>query len=348
MRSATFKQSYAELIVLTDNPVKWMFILAGLVLLALFPLFANSYTLNLATTVAVAGVAVIGLNLLTGVAGQLSLGHAGFMAIGAYTYAILTTDYGWPGLLTLPLAGFLAAISGLVVGVPSLRLRGLYLALTTLGFSYIVTHVLVEWESVTRGPSGMPAEPLRIIGLALKPDHAVYGVACLVLVLSIFAALNLDRSRVGRAWAALHAHDIAASAMGINLTVYKLRAFLASSFFAGCAGALMAAQTRYVNVDTFSIVLSVEVLVMLIVGGMGRVSGAVMGAAFIVLLPEVLRWVVGSMGAQLQSLMSTYVHEIKELMYGIVILLFLRFEPEGLAGIWRKLKRFIVDWPLSR
>lgn len=348
MRSATFKQGYGELVVLTDNPVKWVAAFIGLAAVALFPLFANSYTLNLATTVAIAGVAVIGLNLLTGVAGQLSLGHAGFMAIGAYTYAILTTDHGWPGLLTFPLAGGLAAISGLIVGVPSLRLRGLYLALTTLGFSYIVTHVLVEWEDLTRGPSGMPAAPLRIVATGLGPDHAVYAAAWAVLVLTVLANLNLDRTRIGRAWSALHEHDIAASAMGINLTVYKLRAFLASSFFAGCAGALMAAQTRYVNVDSFSIVLSVEVLVMLIVGGIGRVSGAVMGAAFIVLLPEVLRWTVGSLGAPLQALLSTHVHEFKELLYGAVILLFLRFEPEGLAGIWRKLKRFIVDWPLSR
>lgn len=348
MRSGTFKESYQELIVLTDNPARWVWAAVGLALVAVFPLFANSYALNLATTVAVAGVAVVGLNLLCGVAGQLSLGHAGFMAIGAYTQAILTTDHAWPALLALPVAGGLAAVCGLVVGVPSLRLRGLYLALTTLGFSYIVTHVLVEWESVTRGPSGMPATPMRIAGTALGPDAAIHYVAWAVLVLAILGSLNLARSRVGRAWFALHEHDIAASAMGVNLTAYKLMAFLASSFLAGCAGALMAAQTRYVNVDSFSILLSVEVLAMLIVGGMGRVSGAVLGAAFIVMLPELLRWAAGSSGLQLEALLSTHAHEARELLYGAVILLFLRFEPEGLAGIWRKSRRFLVTWPLSR
>lgn len=348
MRSGTFKESYPELIVLTDNPVKWAWAALGIALVALWPAWANSYLLNLTTTVAVAGVAVVGLNLLCGVAGQLSLGHAGFMAIGAYTQAILTTDHGWPALLALPVAGALAAVCGLVVGVPSLRLRGLYLALTTLGFSYIVTHVLVEWESVTRGPSGMPAEPMRLPGLPAGPDVAVHYAAWAALVLAILASLNLVRSRIGRAWFALHEHDIAASAMGVNLTAYKLLAFVASSFLAGVAGALMAAQTRYVNVDSFSILLSVEVLAMLIVGGMGRVSGAVMGAALVVTLPELLRWAVGGSGLQLESLLSTHAYEAKELLYGAVILLFLRFEPEGLAGIWRKSKRFLVTWPLSR
>lgn len=347
MRSGTFKQAYGELVVLTDNPAKWVWACAAVVALLTLPLFANSYLLNLATTVAVAAVAVIGLNFLSGVAGQLSLGHAGFLAIGAYTHAILTTDYGWPGLLTLPVAGALAAIASIVVGLPSLRLRGLYLALTTLGFSYIVTHILVEWESVTRGPSGMAAQPLRFFG-TVAPHVGVYLAALGVLVLAILASLNLLRSKMGRAWFALHEQDVAASAMGVNLTVYKLWAFIVSAFFAGIAGSLMAAQTQYVNVDGFSILLSIELLAMLIVGGLGKTSGAVLGAAFIVLLPEVLRLTVGGTDSRMGALLSSHIYEVKELLYGIVILIFLRFEPEGLAGIWRKLKRFVVTWPLSR
>lgn len=346
MRSGTYKQSYAELVTLTDNPLKWVAAGVALVAAVLLALLGNSYALNLATTLAVAAVAVIGLNLLSGVAGQLSLGHAGFMAVGAYAQAILTTDHGWPVLLALVAAGLLAAASSLVVGIPSLRLRGLYLALTTLGFAAIVTHVLVEWESVTRGPSGMPAVPLAL--LPGGPDLNAYVAATTMLVLAILASLNLGRSRIGRAWAALHEHDIAAQAMGIDLTIYKLLAFVASAFLAGVAGALMAIQVRYVNVDTFGILLSIELVVMLIVGGLGRVTGAVLGAAFIVLLPEVLRWAVGGAGSRLEAVMSTHVHEVKELLYGAVILLFLRFEPEGLAGIWRKVKRFAVHWPLSR
>ncbi|MET4578109.1 branched-chain amino acid ABC transporter permease [Ottowia thiooxydans] len=346
MRSGTFKQQYSELVTLTDNPAKWAWATVALLATLLLPIFANSYALNLGTTLAIAAIAVIGLNLLTGVAGQLSLGHAGFMAAGAYTQAILTTDYQWPALLALPVAGLLSAALSLIVGIPSLRLRGLYLALTTLGFSAIVTHVLVEWESVTRGPSGMPSAPLAT--LPFSADKNAYFTAVIILALAIVMSLNLARSRVGRAWFALHEHDIAARAMGINLTVYKLLAFVASAFLAGVAGALMASQTQYVNVDSFSILLSIELVAMLIVGGLGHVAGAVLGAAFIVLLPEMLRWTVGGPGSYLEVLFSTHAYEVKELLYGAVILLFLRFEPEGLSGIWRKLKRFAVHWPLSR
>lgn len=346
MRSGTFKQEYSELVTLTDNPAKWAWAVSAVAAALMLPAFANSYALNLGTGLAVAAIAVIGLNLLTGVAGQLSLGHAGFMAVGAYAQAILTTDYHWPALLAIPVAGLMSAVISLVVGIPSLRLRGLYLALTTLGFSAIVTHVLVEWESVTRGPSGMPSAPLAF--LPASADHNAFFAAVLILALAIVMSLNLARSRVGRAWFALHEHDIAARAMGINLTVYKLLAFIASAFLAGVAGALMASQTQYVNVDSFSILLSIELVAMLIVGGLGQVSGAVLGAAFIVLLPEVLRWTVGGPGSRLEALLSTHAYEVKELLYGAVILLFLRFEPEGLAGIWRKLKRFAVQWPLSR
>lgn len=347
MRSGTFKQGYSELVALTDNPAKWVWACAVGGVLLLLPLVANSYALNLLTTVAIAAIAVIGLNLLSGVAGQLSLGHAGFLAIGAYTQAILTTDHAWPGLLTLPVAGAIAALASLVVGVPSLRLRGLYLALTTLGFSYIVTHVLVEWESVTRGPSGMAAQPLRLLGSG-APHVNVYLVALCVLALAILASLNLARSKVGRAWFALHEQDIAASAMGVSLTTYKLSAFVVSAFFAGVAGSLMAAQVQYVNVDGFSILLSIEMLAMLIVGGLGKPSGAVLGAAFIVLLPEALRLAFGGPDSRIGALLASHIYEVKELIYGVVILIFLRFEPEGLAGIWRKSKRFAVHWPLSK
>jgi branched-chain amino acid transport system permease protein len=346
MRSRTFKQEYRELVTLTDNRAKWAWAAAVGLAVLILPVFASTYALNLCTTIAIAAIAVIGLNLLTGVAGQLSLGHAGFMAIGAYTQAILTTDYHWPGLLALLVAGLLSAASSLIVGIPSLRLRGLYLALTTLGFAAIVTHVLVEWESVTRGPSGMPSAPLSF--LPASADQNAYFASFIVLALSIVMSLNLARSRIGRAWFALHEHDIAARAMGIELRTYKLQAFVASAFLAGLAGALLASQTQYVNVDSFSILLSIELVAMLIVGGLGHVSGAVLGAAFIVLLPEVLRWTVGGPGSYIEAFLSTHAYEFKELVYGAVILLFLRFEPEGLTGIWRKMKRFAVHWPLSR
>ena len=346
MRSGTFKQRYAELVALSDNPAKWAWCALAVAAAAALPLLANSYVLGLATTIAITAIAVLGLNLLTGVAGQLSLGHAGFPALGAYTQAILATDHGWPALAALPLAGLVAALASLAVGIPSLRLKGLYLALTTLGFSVIVTYVLVMAEGLTRGPSGMPVPTLAVAGLGHGPT--VYLLALALLLAAVLGALNLMRSKIGRAWTALHDHDIAASAMGINLSAYKLLAFVVSAFYAGVAGALLALQARYINVDGFGVLLSVEALAMLIVGGVGRVSGALLGAAFLIALPEVIRLGFGGTGSRLDNLFANHAHEVKELLYGAAILLFLRLEPEGLAGIWRKTKRFWVLWPLSK
>ncbi len=348
MRSGTFKQSYAELVQLSDNRATWMWSAVALLAAAALPLVANSYLLGLATTIGITAIAVLGLNLLTGVAGQLSLGHAGFLALGAYTQAILGTDHGWPALAALPVAGLVAALSSLAVGIPSLRLKGLYLALTTLGFSVIVTYVLVMAEGLTRGPSGMPVPTLALSAAGLGHGPTVYLLVLALLLVAVLGALNLMRSKIGRAWTALHDHDIAASAMGINLSAYKLLAFVTSAFYAGVAGGLLALQSRYINVDSFGVLLSVEALAMLIVGGVGRVSGALLGAAFLIGLPELIRLGFGGTGSRLDNLFANHAHEVKELLYGAAILLFLRLEPEGLAGIWRKSKRFWVRWPLSK
>lgn len=348
MRSGTFKTSYGALLVLSDNPAKWAcVVLAGLAL-CLLPLYANSYALSLVTSCAITAIAVIGLNILTGTTGLLSLGHAGFLALGAYGYAILTSDYHWPPLWAVLAGALVAAVASPLVGIPSLRVRGLYLALTTLGFAFIITHLLVEMEDITGGPSGKPAKAMSFFGIPLGADISIYLVALLILGAAILGNLNLMRSKIGRAWFAIHEHDIAASAMGINLVAYKLLAFIVSAFLAGAAGALMAAHTRYVNVDSFGLLLSVEVLAMLIVGGMGKVSGALLGTCFLILLPEGIRLSTAGSGSMLDELLSTRMYDLKELLYGVVILAFLRFEPEGLAGIWRKVKRFFVMWPLSK
>jgi len=346
MRSRTYKESTTQLIALTDNPAVWIWTLACVAVLALLPLYLGIYGLSLATTVCITAVGVLGLNLLSGVAGQISLGHAAFLLIGAYAHAILSGDYGVPGFITLWLAGFVAAAASLVVGVPSLRLKGLYLAITTLAFTFIVRHLVLYAEALTHGSDGMAVDPLHLFGFPFDSETRFYYVALGFLLLFILFTLNLMRSRIGRAWLALRDHDIAARAMGINLTHYKLLAFMVSAFYAGVAGGLLAAHTRYINVDTFTVLVSIEALAMVIVGGLGRTHGAILGAALIVLLPEGLRLI--STALEVQTLLSDRVFEIRGLLYGIVILLFLRLEPEGLAGLWRKAKRFWVQWPLSQ
>jgi branched-chain amino acid transport system permease protein len=320
----------------------------GLLIVASAPLILGSHGLNILSVIFVMAIGILGLNLLTGVTGLISLGHAGFLLIGAYSQAILTTDYHLPAWLAIFASGLVAAIASLVVGVPSLRLKGLYLAITTLAFTFIVRHMVLFAENITRGSEGMAVEPLKILGYSIKSDMPFFYVALVMLVFFILITLNIMRSRIGRAWLAVRDHDIAARAMGINLMRYKLLAFMVSAFYTGVAGSLVALQTRYINVDTFSILISIEALAMIIVGGMGRVHGALLGTVLILLLPELLNFSFSLAGDRFITLMADRIYEIKGLMYGVVILLFLRLEPEGLAGIWRKAKRFWVQWPLSQ
>ncbi|MCC4113956.1 branched-chain amino acid ABC transporter permease [Aromatoleum toluclasticum] len=348
MRTGTYKESYSQLTALTDNPAVWLWACALIGALVVVPSIANAYVLSLASTVCITALGVLGLNLLSGVAGQISLGHAAFLLIGAYAHAILMTDYGVNGFASILVSGFIAALVSLVVGIPSLRLKGLYLAITTLAFTFIAQHVVLYAEDITRGSAGMSVVPLDLLGFEFASEQRFFYVALGFLVLFVLITLNLMRTRIGRAWLALRDHDIAARAMGINLTRYKLLAFMVSAFYGGVAGALIAAHTRYVNVDTFGVLVSIEALAMIIVGGLGRTHGAILGAALIVLLPEVLRVAFAVLGSDVQALMADRIYEIRGMMYGVVILLFLRLEPEGLAGIWRKSKRFWTQWPLSQ
>ncbi len=348
MRTKTYQTRYADLVALTPYRSTWGWALLGLMLVACAPLVLGSHGLGILSAMFVMAIGILGLNLLTGVAGQISLGHAGFLLIGAYAQAILTTDYHLPVWLAIYVSGLVAATASLVVGVPSLRLKGLYLAITTLAFTFIVRHVVLFAESITRGSEGMSVPPLNLFGYAVKDDRSYFYVALATMVLFILFTLNIMRSRIGRAWLAVRDHDIAARAMGINLMHYKLLAFMISAFYTGVAGALVALQTRYINVDTFSVLISIEALAMVIVGGMGRVHGALMGTALVLLLPELLNFGFSLAGDRFTTLMADRIYEIKGLMYGVVILLFLRLEPEGLAGIWRKVKRFWVHWPLSQ
>ncbi|MEY4017860.1 MAG: hypothetical protein RLZZ189_1658 [Pseudomonadota bacterium] len=348
MRTKTYQTNYADLVRLTPHGSTWVWAMAGIGAIACLPLLLGSHGLNILSTIFVMAIGILGLNLLTGVAGQISLGHAGFLLIGAYSQAILTTDYHLSPWLAIFLSGMFSALASLVVGVPSLRLKGLYLAITTLAFTFIVRHLVLFAEGLTHGSEGMAVVPLNVFGYAIKSDVPFFYVALIILLVFVLLTLNIMRSRIGRAWLAVRDHDIAARAMGISLMHYKLLAFMVSAFYTGVAGSLVALQTRFINVDTFSILISIEALAIIIVGGMGRIHGALLGTALILMLPELLNFGFALAGDRFTTLMADRIYEIKGLMYGVVILLFLRLEPEGLAGIWRKMKRFWVHWPLSQ
>ncbi len=348
MRTHHFIENYEKHIALSDNPVKWAWIVIFLLALAVFPFLVSSYFVAMATMVGIAAVGAIGLNILTGSTGLISLGQSGFLASGCYTTALLIADYGWWPEAALVAGGVVSAALSLLVGIPSLRLKGLYLAITTMAFSFIVTHFLLYAESITHGPYGVRVEDLEFFGLDLTSTTQFYLLVVVVCCLSAVMALNILRTRVGRAFNAIRDHDIAARVMGISLTKYKLFSFALSSFFVGIAGGLMAFQFRFINVDIFNVLLSIEALAMVIVGGLGSVAGSIMGAFFIVLLPEATREAFDLLPESLSMALSTYIYEIRGLLTGLSIIIMLRIKPQGLVGLWSDVKRYWTHWPLSK
>ena len=346
MRSGNATESYDALIALSDNKVTWFWV--GVLALALLvaPHVLSSYAIVLASSVGIAAVGAIGLNLLTGATGLISFGQAGFLAVGAYTSALLMSDYGWPAGPAIVAGALFTGLLSLLIGIPSLRLKGLYLAITTLAFSLIVTHFILYSENLTHGPFGVRIPNPAILGFDVAGDTSFYYLVLAVLTLVTLFSLNLMRTRIGRAWIAIRDHDIAAQVMGINLMRFKLLAFFVSSTIVGLAGALTTLQLRFINVEVFDMLISIEALAMIVVGGLGSVAGAIVGATFIVLLPQAVQLALDHVAPELQATYSTYVYEIRGLLIGLIIILILRLESGGLMGIWGKAKRYWTNWPL--
>ena len=346
MRSGYFKERYGDLIVLTDStPVK-VWTAALLVALAAAPLVLGNFLLAHLTIILFTLVGVLGLTVLTGFTGLISLGHVGFLTLGAYAYAIGVTRLGLPPELALVLSAVVPALFGLVVGIPSLRLHGLYLAITTLAFSHIVSAAILAGGKFTGAGRGIMIQRPTIAGIDLSSDRAFYWFCLLVCVLAMLVTMNVRRSYVGRALVAIRDNDIAARTMGIDLVSFKLLAFLISAALTGIAGALMGMYMSIVSVEGFPFLLSIEALAIIIVGGLGSVLGTVFGTVFIVSMPELVNGLVSTFGGRLQELMTTSAHEIKSVLYGLAIIGFLRFDPRGLQGIWNDVRHAWSHWPL--
>jgi branched-chain amino acid transport system permease protein len=346
MRSGDFKQSYGELVALTDSTPVWLWSLVLVTALIAAPYLLNSYALSFLTIILITTVGALGLNILTGYTGLISLGHVGFLVTGAYAYAVLVSRYGLPPLVGFLGAGIIPALASLVVGAPSLRLKGLYLAITTLAFSFLINTVILEARTVTNGARGIAVQRPEIFGVSFDSDAAFTQLCLGFAILTLFATLNIRRSRVGRAFVAIRDNDTAARVMGINLHAYKLFAFVTSAFITGLAGALYGIYLSFVSVEGFPFLLSIEALAILIVGGLGSALGAVLGTILIVLLPEATRLIFGLFSAQMDALFSSGAQELKSILYGLVIILFLRFQPRGLVGAWHDIRRLWVNWPL--
>jgi branched-chain amino acid transport system permease protein len=310
--------------------------------LFLLPLVLGDYFLSQFTFIGIYSIATVGLMLLTGYTGQVSLGHAAFFAIGSYTSGIITTK-GGPFLLALPSAGVLAALVGIVIGLPALRLTGLYLAIATMGFAFIVDEVLVRWESLTRGNMGMYLAPPSIGPLSFDSERSYYYLTLIAAIFTILAAKNILRSPTGRAMIAIRDSEIAAQTMGVSLAKYKTIAFAISAFFTGCAGSLYAHKILFINPESFTILLSIELLVMIIIGGLGSIHGAVFGTAFVIFLPQLIIVSKGYLPVFLRDQTG-----LEAALYGLMIILFILFEPMGLYGRWLKLRFYFQMFPLYK
>ena len=323
----------------------------GVFLLVLFfvvPFFVSNYMLYIINTIGIAAIAVIGLNILIGYTGQISLGHGAFFGVGAYAAAILATRLGVEFYLAIPAAGIITALVGMVFGIPSGRLKGLYLTIATLAGQFIIEYVLIQWDSLTKGTMGITLPPAKILGWAIVGDKAFFFLIFICLVLMTWFAVNIIRCKYGRAFIAIRDNDRAAEGMGIPIFKYKLLSFAISSFYAGFAGALWAYYMVSITTEPFNLGLSVEYIAMVIIGGMGNIPGSIFGAAFITLLNELLRYLTGLlMNIGVITSSGLNMAPLREFVFGLAIVLFILIEPRGLAEIWRVIRSSFRLWPFS-
>jgi branched-chain amino acid transport system permease protein len=348
--TGVFRESYAADMALFPIPLdRWAIMALALFAVVGVPLLLDHYWIgSLIIPFLIFSLSALGLNFLTGYAGQLSLGHAAFMGVGAYGAVILYGRYGVPMLASLLGGGLIAAIVGALFGLPALRIKGFYLAVSTLAAQFIIEWVITHVKWIGGGVyATIDTPPLAIAGWSIDTPAEKYLVTLgLVVALTVFAK-NLTRSRVGRAWMAIRDRDVAAEIMGISLFRYKLLAFAVSSFYAGVAGGLLS-FTYYAaaNIEEFNLVLSFRLLGMIIIGGMGSILGSFLGAGFIVLLPIFINQLLGGVGNIAGRLVTTDVLANTELMvFGALIVFFLIVEPLGLARLWHTFRRYLRLWP---
>ncbi|NPA24911.1 MAG: branched-chain amino acid ABC transporter permease [Deltaproteobacteria bacterium] len=346
MRIGDYKESYAadEAVFSTPTSRFWLGVLFAA--MAAFPFFAGDYLLYMANITGIAIVAALGLNILTGATGQISLGHAAFIGIGAYTSAILTNRFGLPYLLCLPLAGLAAAFFGILVGAPSMRMKGLYLCITTLAAQVIFEFLFVHWETLTGGIRGLNVPAPEVFGLKIDSEFSFYWITAVVVIIAATVSRNLFRTRMGRAFIAIRDRDISAELMGINLFRYKLYAFAISSFLAGIAGSLWVGHLRSITPEHFPLHESIRYLAMIIVGGLGNILGAIYGAIFMTMIPELLQSVLKYFESMFPQAMA-FLFPLQTVVFGLLIVVFLVFEPHGLAEIWCRIKNFFRLWPFK-
>jgi branched-chain amino acid transport system permease protein len=318
----------------------WYSLLFATLLLA--PWALSPYFVSQLTFILIYSIVALGLMLLAGYTGQLSLGHAAFLAVGAYTEAVLAAK-GWPFPASMAVAAACAAAVGVVVGLPALRVKGIYLAIATIAFNFIVDEVLARWESVTGGNSGLMVGPLSVFGWKANDEREIYHVALVITALVTLGVVNLLRSPTGRAFVAIRDSEISAASMGIHLARYKTTSFALSAGITGIAGALYAHQLRILTPDQFTILQSIEMAMMVVIGGLGSVHGAFFGAIFLIALPQLINFVKDWLPPAIGQATG-----LQPALFGLVLIAFIIFEPLGLYGRWVKLRTYFQLFPFYR
>jgi branched-chain amino acid transport system permease protein len=346
-----FKTTYEADMALYPLPIaRWTVAAIVVLMFLVVPLTLHEYYLSLVNLISIAVVGALGLNLLVGYTGQISVGHGAFMSVGAYTAANLVTRLEVPFWVALPLGGLMAAVVGAVVGIPSLRIKGLYLAIATLAGQLIIEWTINHVTWISGGVQASIAVPRpRLLGLEIASQREMYYFLLFFVVLALVAALNLVRSRIGRAFIAIRDHDVAAEIIGIDIFRYKLLAFAISSFYAGVTGVLYTYYLGVANYEQFQIGTSIDYLAMIIIGGLGSVLGSIFGAVFITLLPIVIRYAMEAFGGLVFSpaAILNIIPNLRLILFGALILFFLVVEPEGLNRLWRNIRNYFRVWPFA-
>ncbi|MDD5736548.1 MAG: branched-chain amino acid ABC transporter permease [Methanothrix soehngenii] len=344
-----FREHYGQELTIfeTDFGRLWL----GLGIFALFaviPWVSSPYMVYVLNTIGIAAISAIGLNILIGFTGQISLGHGAFFGVGAYAAAILATALDVPFYLAIPAAAILTAMIGMIFGLPSVRLKGLYLTIATLAGQFIIEYILLHWDALTHGTMGITLPKAGFLGWELDGDRGFFFVIFSCLILMTWISVNLIRTKYGRAFIAIRDNDRAAEGMGIPIFRYKLLSFGISSFYAGFAGALWAFYSVSITTEPFNLSLSVEYVAMVIIGGMGNITGSIFGAVFITGLNELLRWLTDLlMNMGVFSGAGLNMAPLREFSFGLAIVLFILFEPRGLAEVWRIIRSSFRLWPFS-
>lgn len=340
--AVTYNTDYGQGRALVRGPRQWGGVAAMALLLLALPFALPAFYVGEITFILIMSIASLGLMVLIGFTGQVSLGQAAFVAIGAYVHALLLAQ-GVPLVVSLLLAGAASGLAGLLIGLPAIRVSGLHLAMVTLAFAIVTEHAIGRWKSLTGGHSGLAVPDPTIFGLSLGGTRAFYFLCLVVLVLVLLGLLNLMRSSIGRALIGVRDSEAAAHGLGIAVSRYKVLAFVMSAAISGVAGGLLAHQNQFITPEGFGLSLSLQLVLMVFIGGLGSLRGAIFGAVLIGLLPSFISWIKPWLPARLGSSFG-----LELFVYGAVLTLFVLLEPRGLNGRWLKFKAFATSFPLYR